>query len=542
MSGIEPLTGTNFSTWRDQVKLTFGVMDLDHVFRIDPPAALTTESTTNQKRAYEQWERSNRMSLMIIRKSISVAIRGAIPDSENAKEYLSSVEEQFKRTSKAHASTLILKMLTTKYDGVSGVREHIMMMSDMANKLKGMDMEISEGFLVHFIMTSFPMKFGPFKINYNTQKEKWKMSKLIAMCVQEEERLKVEKPNVVHVATTNSNKRKVSWKGKGSSGDNSTPNKVQKTDASTSSFQGGPKCMFCHKKGHTQKDCLKFKEWLAKKGIPYNLEIGKKLTNGKGNDPKSFEDAITYDQSAHWKEAMKDELNSMSKTKVCELAELPKGAKPVGCKWVFKTKLDPNGNIKRYKARLVTKVYTQREGIDYKETFSPVSRKDSLRIVMALVAHFDLELHQMDIKTAFLNGDLHEDVYMAQPQVAPVIKGDVFRSHQCPKTEVEYKEMRRIPYASVVGSLMYAQLCTRPDIAYICGMLGRFQSNPGLLHWNAAKKVFRYLQGIKEYKLTYTRSDNLEVIGYSDSEFAKCKDTSRSTSRYIFILSGGPIS
>ncbi|GKC27838.1 putative zinc finger, CCHC-type containing protein [Tanacetum coccineum] len=139
------------------------------------------------------------MSLMIIKNSIFVSIRGAIPDSQNAKEYLISVKEQFKGTSKAHASTLILKMLTTKYDGVSGVREH---------------MEISEGFLVHFIMTSLPMQFGPFKINYNTQKEKWKMSELISMYVQEEERLKVEKPDIIHVATTNSNKRKGSWKGR----------------------------------------------------------------------------------------------------------------------------------------------------------------------------------------------------------------------------------------------------------------------------------------------------------------------------------------
>ncbi|GJX68876.1 putative zinc finger, CCHC-type containing protein [Tanacetum coccineum] len=128
------------------------------------------------------------------------------------------------------------------------------------------------------------------------------------------------------------------------------------------------------------------------------------------------------------------------------------------------------------------------------------------------------------------------------PTVAPVIKGDVFGSHQCPNTKAEYEEMKRIPYASVVGSLTYAQVCTRPDIAYICGMLGRFQSNPGLLHWKAAKKVLRYLQGTKEYKLTYTRSDNLEVIGYSDSDFAKCKDTSRSTLGYIFMLSGGPTS
>ncbi|GJS22807.1 putative RNA-directed DNA polymerase [Tanacetum coccineum] len=128
------------------------------------------------------------------------------------------------------------------------------------------------------------------------------------------------------------------------------------------------------------------------------------------------------------------------------------------------------------------------------------------------------------------------------PTVTPVIKGDVFRSHQYPKTKVEYEEMKRIPYAFIVGSLTYSQVCTRPNIVYICGMLGRFQSNLGLLDWQAAKKVLRYLQGTKEYKLTYTRSENLEVIGYSDSDFSKYKDTSRSTLGYIFMLSGGPIS
>ncbi|KAD3067275.1 hypothetical protein E3N88_35155 [Mikania micrantha] len=89
---------------------------------------------------------------------------------------------------------------------------------------------------------------------------------------------------------------------------------------------------------------------------------------------------------------------------------------------------------------------------------------------------------------------------------------------------------------------MYAQVCTRPDIAYIAGMLGRYQTNLRLDHWKAAKKVLRYLQGTKDFKLTYRRIDNLEVVGYSDSDFAKYKDDKKSTSGYIFMLAGGPIS
>ncbi|XP_072077980.1 uncharacterized mitochondrial protein AtMg00820-like [Arachis hypogaea] len=101
---------------------------------------------------------------------------------------------------------------------------------------------------------------------------------------------------------------------------------------------------------------------------------------------------------------MKDELKSMEQNKVWDLVKLPKGCKRIGCKWVFKTKHDSHGNLEYYKARLVAKDFTKKDGVDYKETFSPVSRKDSLRIILALVAHYDLELHQMDVKTAFLNG------------------------------------------------------------------------------------------------------------------------------------------
>ena len=133
-------------------------------------------------------------------------------------------------------------------------------------------------------------------------------------------------------------------------------------------------------------------------------------------DPLMFSQEISCIDSSHWLNAMKDELVSMDPNQVWDIVDLPSGKRPIGCKWIYKTKLNSDGSIERYKARLVAKGFTQREGIDYYETYAPVSSKDSLRIVMALVAHFDLELRQMDVKTAFLNGELNEEVYMQQPQ------------------------------------------------------------------------------------------------------------------------------
>ena len=128
---------------------------------------------------------------------------------------------------------------------------------------------------------------------------------------------------------------------------------------------------------------------------------------GKVDDPNSFKEAMSSEYSHKWIEAMEEELKSMSTNKVWDL---------VSCKWVYKTKYDSKGKIKRFKARLVAKKFTQREGINYIKTFSPISKKDSFRIVMALIVHFDLELHQIDDKIAFLNSDLHENVYMMQPE------------------------------------------------------------------------------------------------------------------------------
>ena len=91
-------------------------------------------------------------------------------------------------------------------------------------------------------------------------------------------------------------------------------------------------------------------------------------------------------------------------------------------------------------------------------------------------------------------------------------------------------------------SLMYAQTWPRLDISFVVGMLGRYQSNPRLDHWKAAKKVMRYLQGTKDYMLTFKRFDNLKGVGYSDSDFARCVDSRKFTFGYLFMLAGGAIS
>ncbi|XP_070018797.1 secreted RxLR effector protein 161-like [Nicotiana sylvestris] len=129
-----------------------------------------------------------------------------------------------------------------------------------------------------------------------------------------------------------------------------------------------------------------------------------------------------------------------------------------------------------------------------------------------------------------------------RPGVAPVVKGDKLSKDQCSKNEVEMRTMKDVPYASVVGCLMYIQVCTRPDIAFVVNMLGRFSSNPGWAHWVAAKKVMRYLQCTKDFMLVYKRVDYLDLLVYSDSDFAGCQDTMKSTSGYTFMLDGGAIS
>uniref|UniRef100_A0A2N9J9T3 Reverse transcriptase Ty1/copia-type domain-containing protein n=1 Tax=Fagus sylvatica TaxID=28930 RepID=A0A2N9J9T3_FAGSY len=120
--------------------------------------------------------------------------------------------------------------------------------------------------------------------------------------------------------------------------------------------------------------------------------------------------------AAFWREAVNDEMDSILSNNTWVLVDLPPGSNTIGCKWVFRRKYRTDGTIQTFKVRLVAKGFRQREGIDYFDTYAPVARITSIRVLIALASIYKLVLHQMDVKTTFLNGDLDEEVYMDQPE------------------------------------------------------------------------------------------------------------------------------
>ncbi|KAK1632478.1 hypothetical protein QYE76_006793 [Lolium multiflorum] len=140
------------------------------------------------------------------------------------------------------------------------------------------------------------------------------------------------------------------------------------------------------------------------------------IVDNNDEDPATYEEAMMSPDSNKWQEAMKFEMGSMYDNKVWTLVDLPDSRKAVENKWIFKRKTDADGNITVYKARLVAKGFRQIQGVDYDETFSPVAKLKSVRILLAIAAFFDYEIWQMDVKMAFLNGDIEEELYMVQPK------------------------------------------------------------------------------------------------------------------------------
>jgi transposase InsO family protein len=406
--------------------------------------------------------------------------------------------------------------------------------------------------------------------------------------------------------------------------------------------------------------------------------------NIEEDEPSSFNKAMQDKICLEWKVAMDEEMESLKKNETWELVKLPKGKRAIGCKWVYAKKEGTQGSKGiRYKARLVAKGFSQKEGVDYNEVFSPVVKHTSIRVILAIVAQFDLELEQLDVKTAFLHGNLEEEIFMKQPEGFEIAgneehvcklkkslyglkqsprqwykrfdtfmmgqnytrseydhcvyfkklldgsfiylllyvddmliaaksmkeinilktqlskefemkdlgaarkilgmeirrereKGTLYLSQRkyiekiisrfgmenskpvstplaahfrlsadmSPSIEEEREYMSRVPYANAVGSLMYAMVCTRPDISHAVSMVSRYMANPGKEHWQAVKWLLRYLRGTLDVGLMFKweKSSEPHVSGYVDSDYAGDLDRRRSTTGYVFTLAHGPIS
>ena len=136
---------------------------------------------------------------------------------------------------------------------------------------------------------------------------------------------------------------------------------------------------------------------------------------GHSDDPNTFDETMSDIDFKKWLDAMKSEIDSIYSNQVWTLVNPLEGIVPIGCKWIYKKKIDVDGKVETYKTRLMAKGYSQCEGTDYQKTFSPIAMLKYIHTLLAVVAYYDYKIWQIDVKTAFLNGYLEEDIYREQP-------------------------------------------------------------------------------------------------------------------------------
>ncbi|GKB53990.1 retrotransposon protein, putative, ty1-copia subclass [Tanacetum coccineum] len=291
-------------------------------------------------------------------------------------------------------------------------------------------------------------------------------------------------------------------------------------------------------------------------------------------------------------------MDSLRKNKTWELVDFLAWKKLVSCKWLFKIKEGIKGVQKpRYKARLIARGFTQRVGIDYNKVFSSVVRHTSIRVILALTAYKDYELEQLDVKMAFLHGNLEEVIYMRSyapceyiylllyvddMQIACKSKAEIGSTKSLLKKEFNMKDlgeakkildneklvkmplggnfklslkdfpvrdcdverMSKVPYANAVRSLMYLMVCMRSDIAYAISVVSRYLANPGKNHWEVMKWILKYLPGTTNVGLVYgtNHGNHVDVTGFVDADYAKDPDKGRSITGYAFLVQGCVVS
>jgi Reverse transcriptase (RNA-dependent DNA polymerase) len=430
--------------------------------------------------------------------------------------------------------------------------------------------------------------------------------------------------------------------------------------------------------------------WTVEEGTPALLEdfdgmesvFATETADAEALEPRTLAEAKRRPDWPSWEKAIEEELATLKAAGTWRLENAPPGANVIGSKWVLKAKKDAAGNVVRYKARLVAQGFSQIGGVDYDDTYAPVAKLASTRAVIAMANRLRMEMHQIDIKGAYLNGELNDNevLYMQHPpgykspdagtRVLRLVKtlyglkqsgrrwyqklssvfdslgfkqcavdqavyfraigtkGDltvvvvhvddcsivattirlveelkaglrahfevtdlgelhwmlgievkrdrpgrvvhlsqrayidaILRRHQLadlkplstpmdhqvrlsteqkPASAAECAMMRDVPYREAVGALNWAALATRPDIAFAVATVARFAQDPGPAHWEAVKRIFRYLSGTRDLWLTYGE-ESTPLEGYADADGSMAEDR-RAVSGYAFLIDGGAVS
>ena len=393
-------------------------------------------------------------------------------------------------------------------------------------------------------------------------------------------------------------------------------------------------------------------------------------------EPLSYRKAIEGADVEQWKAAMNEELDSLESMDTWVTVPRPEDRAVIGCKWVFRIKRNADGSIARYKARLVARRFTQVYGLDYDETYAPVTRLETIRLLFTIAVEKDWEVRQIDVKTAYLYGELDEEIFMEPPEGYEVPEGHVLKLQKAlyglkqagrqwykklrsvmgefglkqipndPHTFVGHKVVKGVKrtlilpiyvddllpigdkvltdefeawipqyfdvtpasdatlflgiritrdrtaeapylildqhnfaktvlqrfeveggrevstplpadknlvpkttpdritpidirgYQSVIGSLMYLMLGTRPDLAYAVGKLSRFSSNPSIAHFEALDRVLKYLFAYPDLAIKYEQVGDVQPEAFVDADYAGDTSDRKSTAGYAFFMAG----
>ncbi|KAL0326887.1 UNVERIFIED_CONTAM: Retrovirus-related Pol polyprotein from transposon TNT 1-94 [Sesamum angustifolium] len=251
-------------------------------------------------------------------------------------------------------------------------------------------------------------------------------------------------------------------------------------------------------------------------------------------EPKNYAEANTTNE---WRLAMKAELAALEDNNTWEVVHLPQGTNAIGCRWVYKLKLRADGSVDRYKARVVAKGYSQVEGIDYNECFSPVAKVVTVRLFLAISAIFNWHIHQLDVNNAFLHGYLDEDIFMEAPEGFHVPTGHSKHDY-CLFTKHSGSDF--LVLLLYVDDILLAGSST--DMITEVKQLSQFLQSPCQQHWDAALHLVRYLKGSLKKGLFYSAHSPLTLKAYSDTDWASCVDSRRSLTGYCIFLGGSLVS